>query len=99
MITKICLICGNSFETSYERKKLCSKECYKDWNRIQAKERYRATSKKVFSDEKCPDFICSHCRKRMTLDFNPRVEFGKWKNFLCPFCGTKRTLKVGICPY
>lgn len=44
---KNCAICGQEFETQYEHKKYCSKACYTQSKRLQAKAWVRAHSEKV----------------------------------------------------
>jgi len=33
-----------------------------------------------------PDFICPKCGKKFKLDFYPKYQLYKWKEFRCPNC-------------
>lgn len=61
-MTKICVICGNEFETEMARKKYCSRECYWTNNHSNAAYRQRkhlaAKKKRTESADKFPCLKC-----------------------------------------
>jgi len=91
---KTCPICGKEYEDKTKRhnKKACCPEHrsklyynkHKEKIKQQVREEYYA--KKGF-----PSFQCPNCGAIMKLNFEPKTNFLKWKNLICPNCGAKRT--------
>jgi len=90
MTKKTCVVCGKEFEARAYNQVCCSYNCLRERNRQMVKEKYWEKKKK----EGFPKFHCPYCHKYMQLDFSPLVEFERWKNFVCPFCGYKQTFAV-----
>ncbi len=79
MLVKTCLGCGQIFSTIYKKKKFCTFKCYKS--------KYNEALKEGRLN--LPEVICSKCGKKTKLDFVPKMNKNRWREWACPHCGNK----------
>ena len=76
---KYCAYCEKPFEAGRETQKYCSRFCFK-----------QSYIQNLKADEP-PEFCCPSCGSIIKLDFNPKKDKEKWKEFTCLICGFKKS--------
>lgn len=76
---KKCLQCGKDFYRRTKKHFFCCKSCY---NKYYSKE---------LENNKFPEVICQKCGKKTKLNFNPKKDFQKLKEFKCSHCDHQKS--------
>ena len=74
-----CPTCKKVFMPKSERNIYHSRSCFK-------KAYYTRKQKEALTNIKFPVFLCSNCKGKVILDFDPILHDKEWLNFRCPFC-------------